>query len=290
VARLATSSQGARWITGPLTERPGPTSRPGILLAPRVACHCSPAGFDRQHILARPMGPSPSTSSSSSPSSSSNSSSTSTSSILVSGMAREDPITYEELSAEHKQRYDEIKTQFEADLIGSFERTRNHGVRWKGFSPEGALDGVDLSIPSEDRTRALRQEVNYAVAHSLHRHSESLVNAFEHVALRVVQEIMKHQHSPTGPTLGIHKGELPFQTRPPLPYALTTAESHGAPAYVVYKVGGDPMDHQFFSEPPKEILWQNQPELYRLKYASPLPRAPTCFKRYNLLACRVTSR
>jgi hypothetical protein len=37
-------------------------------------------------------------------------------------------------------------------------------------------------------------------------------------------------------------------------------------------------------------LWQNQPELYRLKYASPLPRAPTCFKRYNPLACRVTSR
>jgi hypothetical protein len=90
-------------------------------------------------------------------------------------MTRDDPITYEELSAEHKQIYDEIKTQFEADFIGSFERTRHHGVRWKSFSPEGALDGVDLSIPSEDCTRALRQEVNYAVTHSLHRHSESLV-------------------------------------------------------------------------------------------------------------------
>jgi hypothetical protein len=167
-------------------------------------------------------------------------------------MARDDPITYEELSAEHKQRYDEIKTQFEADLIGSFERTRNHGVRWKGFSPEGAFDRVDLSVPSEDRTRALRQEINYAVAHSLHRHSESLVKAFECVALRVVQEIMKHQHSPIGPTLGSHKGELPFQTRPPLPYALIAAESHGSPPYVVYKVCGDPLDHQFFSEPPRE--------------------------------------
>jgi hypothetical protein len=29
VARLATLSQGARQITGPLTEGPGPTSRPG---------------------------------------------------------------------------------------------------------------------------------------------------------------------------------------------------------------------------------------------------------------------
>jgi hypothetical protein len=37
-------------------------------------------------------------------------------------------------------------------------------------------------------------------------------------------------------------------------------------------------------------VWQNQPELYRLKYASPLPRAPTCLKWYKPLACRVTSR
>jgi hypothetical protein len=92
------------------------------------------------------------------------------------------------------------------------------------------------------------------VAHSLHRHSESLVNAFEHVALCMVQEIMKHQYSPTGPTSGSYKGELPFQARPPLPYALVASESHGSPAYVVYKVGGDPVDHQFFSELPKEIL------------------------------------
>jgi hypothetical protein len=66
-------------------------------------------------------------------------------------MSREDPITYEELPAEHKQKYDEIKALFEADLIGSFERTHHHGVRWKGFSPEGTLDDMDLSTPSEDR-------------------------------------------------------------------------------------------------------------------------------------------
>jgi hypothetical protein len=98
-------------------------------------------------------------------------------------MTREDLITYEELPAEHKQKYDKIKALFE-DVHGS--------VRWKGFSPQGALDNVDLSTPSEDCTRALRPEVNYMVFHSLHRLSESLVNAFECVALRVVQEIMKH--------------------------------------------------------------------------------------------------
>ena len=68
----------------------------------------------------------------------------------------EAPITYEELPEEHKKKYDEIKAVFEADLIGSFERTRKHGIRWKGFSPEGVLDEVDLSTPSEERTRALR--------------------------------------------------------------------------------------------------------------------------------------
>jgi hypothetical protein len=146
-----------------------------------------------------------------------------------------------------------MKALFEADLIGSFERTRHHGVRWKGFSPESALDDVDLSTPSEDRTRALRQEVNYMVAHSLHRHSESLVNAFERVTLRVVQEIMKNQYSPSGPALGSHKGELLFQARPPLPYTFATPESQGPPAYVIYKMGGDPADHQFFNEPPKKI-------------------------------------
>jgi hypothetical protein len=49
VARLATSSQGARQITGPLTEGPGPTSHPGSLPAPRVTCHRPPVGFGRQH-------------------------------------------------------------------------------------------------------------------------------------------------------------------------------------------------------------------------------------------------
>jgi hypothetical protein len=101
-------------------------------------------------------------------------------------MSKENLVTYEELSAKHKQKYDEIKALFEADLIGSFERTHHHSIRWKGFSPEGALDEVDLSTSSEECTGALRQEVNYMVAHSLHRHSESLVNALERVALRVV--------------------------------------------------------------------------------------------------------
>jgi hypothetical protein len=67
-------------------------------------------------------------------------------------MPKGDLVTYDELTPEHKQKFDEIKALFEADLIGSFERTRHHGIRWKGFSPEGTLDGVDLSLHAKKST------------------------------------------------------------------------------------------------------------------------------------------
>jgi hypothetical protein len=79
-------------------------------------------GFDQQHILAHPVGPSSSNSSSS-----------------ADGMTRDDPIRYEELPAEHKQKYDEIKALFEANLIGSFEKTRHHGVSGRDFHPKALL-------------------------------------------------------------------------------------------------------------------------------------------------------
>jgi hypothetical protein len=69
-------------------------------------------------------------------------------------MSKGDSVMYEELTPKHKQKFDEIKALFEANLIGSFQRTCHHGIRWKGFSPKGALDGVDLSLPSEERTRS----------------------------------------------------------------------------------------------------------------------------------------
>ncbi|KAK1685968.1 hypothetical protein QYE76_046816 [Lolium multiflorum] len=147
----------------------------------------------------------------------------------------EEQITYEDLPPDHKKKYDELKAIVEAELIGSFEKTRSHGIRFKGFTPQGVLDGVDLSLPSDERTRALRQEINYVVAHSLHRHSESLVNSLERVAFRVVQEIMERRYSPSGPALGTHQGEVQLHTRPPLPYAMAAPQQQGSPAYVVYK-------------------------------------------------------
>src|SRR6185369_6569034 len=70
---------------------------PGDLPALRVARCCSPVGFDRQHILARPVGPF---------------------SATMSGAQDQEPapksVTYEELSPEHKKKYDEIKALLEA--------------------------------------------------------------------------------------------------------------------------------------------------------------------------------
>jgi hypothetical protein len=89
-------------------------------------------------------------------------------------------VVYRDVTRQAKGLY---RLKYEVTLKRGLAYLSRCNLGW--FCHKGALDGVDLSVPSEDRTRALRQEVNYAVAHSLHRHSESLVNASERVALRV---------------------------------------------------------------------------------------------------------
>ena len=82
------------------------------------------------------------------------------------------------------------------------------------------------------------------VAHTLHRHSESLVNELE---------VIKNPYSPLGPMLVSHRGEASLQSRLPVSYSLTALVPQGSPIYVVYKIGGDPGEGQFLNEPPKEI-------------------------------------
>ncbi|KAK1683852.1 hypothetical protein QYE76_044700 [Lolium multiflorum] len=148
------------------------------------------------------------------------------------------PVTYEELPDELKKKYDEIKVTLEADLIGSYHRTRAYGIRRKGFSPEGALDEVDLSVPSEERTRAVRQEIGGMVAHSLHLHSESLVNTLEHVAVRMVKEVMKNQHSLLEPALRTYRGKVPRQPRLPLSCTSAAPGVPHSPSRTVDRING----------------------------------------------------
>ena len=79
------------------------------------------------------------------------------------------------------------------------------------------------------------------------------MNELECVAHRVVQEVIKNQYSPSGPIMGSHRGEAALQSRPPVSYSLAAAGQQSSPIYVVHKIGGDPGEGQFLTEPPKEI-------------------------------------
>ncbi|KAK1662114.1 hypothetical protein QYE76_050273 [Lolium multiflorum] len=71
------------------------------------------------------------------------------------------------------------------------------------------------------------------VTHSLHRHSESLVNTLEHVAFRMIQEVMKYQHPLLGPAPGTYQGEVPLQSRPSSSFASAAPEVPISPSCAV---------------------------------------------------------
>jgi hypothetical protein len=166
----------------------------------------------------------------------------------MSGLVQDRPITYEELPPEHRAKYDQSKVFLipTSSVLSRGPTTITSCGR--GSRPRALL--MRWMVPLEECTRALHQEVNYMVAHLLHRHSESLMNTFEHVVVCVIQEILKHQYSPMSSSLGSHKGDISFQTRLPLPYSVATpkAQSGASPVYVMYKTGGILEDCQFFNK------------------------------------------
>ena len=96
------------------------------------------------------------------------------------------------------------------------------------------------------------------------------MNELERVVHRVVQEVIKNQYFQSGPVLGSHKGEAALQSRPLVSYSLAAAGQQNSPIYVVHKIGGDPEEGQFLTEPPKEI-----PHGYTCAYI-PDSVNPTC--------------
>ncbi|KAK1670463.1 hypothetical protein QYE76_058622 [Lolium multiflorum] len=74
------------------------------------------------------------------------------------------------------------------------------------------------------------------VTHSLHRHAESPVNTLEHVAFRMIQEVMKYQHPLLGPALGTYQGEVPLQSRPSSSFASAAPEMSISPSCAVDSV------------------------------------------------------
>ena len=67
------------------------------------------------------------------------------------------------------------------------------------------------------------------VAHTLHRHSQSLMNELERVAHRVIQEIIKNQYSLSGPTLGSHTEEAALHSRLLLPFSFAAPKPQNSP-------------------------------------------------------------
>ncbi|KAK1615450.1 hypothetical protein QYE76_020967 [Lolium multiflorum] len=66
----------------------------------------------------------------------------------------EEQITYEDLPPDHKKKYDELKAIVEAELIGSFEKTRSHdqisAVRDQfGILPKKKIIGYSKPYPNE---------------------------------------------------------------------------------------------------------------------------------------------
>jgi len=65
----------------------------------------------------------------------------------------------EDLTPEHKRKFDLVMEDLAKKVLAHFVWSRNGGVMLVG-DPESALSGIDLSVPSEERNQALRQEIN----------------------------------------------------------------------------------------------------------------------------------
>ncbi|KAK1605235.1 hypothetical protein QYE76_028908 [Lolium multiflorum] len=130
-------------------------------------------------------------------------------------MAEETPVTYEELTGELKKKYDEVKVLLEADLIGSFHRTRSHGIDGRGSHLMARL--MEWTYPPRQRNAP-------------------------------------GDHEPSVLSVRTSPRDSPRGVATPVPStaaALAAPEAPNSSAYVVYKIGGDPSDYQFLQTRPR---------------------------------------
>ena len=100
------------------------------------------------------------------------------------------------------------------EVLKHFTWTRSGGIRCIG-EPELALHGIDLSVPSEECSQALRQEINYMIHHALLQQTEVILNSMDNIVARVVKSVLAGEHDQDiGPILNPHVGEKRFYTRP----------------------------------------------------------------------------
>jgi len=100
----------------------------------------------------------------------------------------------EDLTPEHKRKFDQVMEDLAKEVLDHFVWTRNGGARLVG-DPESALSGIDLSVPSEERSQALRQEINYMIHHTLLRQTEVILNSVDNVVARVVKSVLAGEYN-----------------------------------------------------------------------------------------------
>ena len=143
------------------------------------------------------------------------------------------PVKLEDLNGEHKKLYDDTMVKLSQDLLARFTRTRHGGIKTVGHT-DNLLEGVDLSMPSEEWSTALRQEMNYIIHHAILRQSEVLINSMEGLVGRVVKSVLEGKYAPTGLTFGSDRNERRFYTQPLEPMQISTPEGPRA-EYIVYR-------------------------------------------------------
>ncbi|KAG2564907.1 hypothetical protein PVAP13_7NG107989 [Panicum virgatum] len=118
------------------------------------------------------------------------------------------------LTVEHKHKFDQVMADLAKDILKQYTWTRNGGIRYIG-DPESALSGIDLSVPSEERSQALRQEINYVIHYAIIRQTEVIINSMDNVVARVVKSVLAGERDQDiGPVINSHAGEKKFYTRP----------------------------------------------------------------------------
>ena len=65
------------------------------------------------------------------------------------------PPMLDDLTGEHRRKYDQVMAGLVAELIKHFTWTRSGGIKCTD-TLESALDGVDLSVLSEERSQVLQ--------------------------------------------------------------------------------------------------------------------------------------
>ncbi|WVZ93302.1 hypothetical protein U9M48_039294 [Paspalum notatum var. saurae] len=124
------------------------------------------------------------------------------------------PLTFNDLTDEHREVYEKAMTLLQEKLIKHFMWTHSSNIRCIGY-PKLALDGINISTPSKQHNQALGEEMNTMIHHALLRQAKVVLNSMDNIVARVVKAVRVGEHTQdVGPSLSPHIGEKRFYSWP----------------------------------------------------------------------------